>query len=87
MEKNGVVVFTYSYPFGRGETFLKNELEVLSSFFSPDSVVQDLFVARPMVHTAAPVGVYRSSGSRVRFPMSCTLFKLRADMVIYLLFP
>jgi glycosyltransferase involved in cell wall biosynthesis len=35
MEKKGVVIFTYSYPFGTGETFFQYELEALSSCFSP----------------------------------------------------
>src|SRR5260221_12743469 len=57
--------------------------KVVSSFFSPLPSVQVRLTARPMSATAVPFGVYFISGSRVRFPIMRTLFKLAIIVLFY----
>src|SRR6516162_4544402 len=50
--------------------------KVTSSLVSPVSLFQLRLIAIPRRAMAVPLGVYRNSGSRVRFPARMTLLKL-----------
>src|SRR3954462_8193071 len=55
--------------------------KMTSSRVSPDSILNVRLIARPNWQIGVPLGVTRNSGSRVRFPISRTLF--RAGMVAW----
>src|SRR5437016_12072211 len=49
--------------------------KVTSSLVSPASFFHERLIARPSFAMATPLGVYRNSGSRVKFPARMTLLK------------
>src|SRR5258706_560044 len=56
---------------------------VTSSLVSPVSVFHVRLMASPILAIAVPFGVYRSSGSRVRFPIRMTLLKLAITVNLF----
>ena len=60
---------------------------VVSSTHSPEEDLRRSLIARPISVTAEPFEMYRSSGSRVTFPMRNTRFMLLAMAISLFLCP
>src|ERR1700682_2198921 len=74
--KTGRPFFKYSPAISARLAHKTTSTKVTSSRFSPLSSVYTRLTARPRSQTALPFGVYRISGSRVKFPRRMTLLKL-----------